>query len=149
VEKIIKDGVRQFVQEYNELCERVAQGRPFYPVLDKESARITGQNTFVDFVDGKYYYGHYERGVCSIAFVSDEKDEVMYYPIYAAINRLAWDYENAHRVHYADFQMEAKEGRITAFKIQIQYMKSINIDWAKRVEDELMQIASRDGFSIS
>ena len=149
MEKIIKDEVKQFIREYNELCERIAKGSNFYPVLDKESARITGQNTFIDFVEGKYHYGHYERGVCSIALVSDDKDEVMYYPVYAAINRLAWDYENAHRVRYADFQKEAREGRIVAFKIQIQYMKSINLDWAKRIEIELTQIAQRDGFSIS
>ena len=141
--------VHQFIEDYYDLCNPVAQGRYFYPLKDKESARMTGSDTFIDFVDGKYHFGYFERGVCSIEFVSEDKDKVMYYPVYAAISRLANDYEYANRVRYADFQKEATESRIVAFKTRIEYMKTINTVWAKKIEIELSVIAQCDGFSIT
>lgn len=141
--------VKQFLEQYHEYCERIAQGRHFYAALDKESARMTGDDAFIDFANGKYQYGYYQRGICSIEFESEEKDKVMYFPIYNATRSLAYDYEYANRARYADFQKEAREARIVAFKTWIQYMKSINTEWAKKLEIELTVIAQCDDFSIA
>ena len=140
--------VYAFIEQYIKYCQLVANGRAFYPLLTKEEARLSGSDSFVDWENGKYQYGGYERGKCEINFESSKLNESMYHAVYDATWKLASEYELAHRAKHQKLETEYRESRIVSFKIWVRYMKRINAQWGDRLESELTLIAHDDGFSL-
>ena len=123
---MIKSEILNFIEQYNSFCQIVAGNQPFRKLHTRLEANINSA-TFIDFKDGTYQYGGYERGSCFLTFESTDMNECMFYPVNDALFSLAFDFELKNRI-------ENQDSRIIAFKTWVDYMKQINLEWAKKVE---------------
>ena len=87
---------------------------------------------FIEFVDGVYIYGGYERGRRDEMFSAANAAEVMYYPVAFAAKSLAGDWESRNRIPNQDH-------RVRRFRKAVEYMGKVNPLWAERLHADLSQ----------
>ena len=119
----------KFVEEYKKLCDCFSDGRRC-PALLTNLEAYNQSGDFIEFVDGVYIYGGYERGKRTETCSSPHAAEVMYYPVSFAARMLAQDWEMRNRIPDQDF-------RIQFFRKAVEYMGKVNPLWAEKLRADL------------
>ena len=119
----------KFIEEYKRLCDCFSEGRPCPTLLTTLEADCQSLN-FIEFVNGVYILGGYERGRRGETCSSPNAAEVMYYAVEFATWKLAGEWERRHRIPNQD-------ARILRFRKEVEYMGKVNPLWAEKLRADL------------
>jgi hypothetical protein len=87
----------------------------------------------VEIKDGRYHYIITDRGNELAHKITDDEDEIMYWLVSDVVFGMACTYELENRIKGQSF-------RRLLFSKQIELMKKVNPNWAKRTEKEIEAI---------
>jgi transposase len=121
----------KFIEEYKKLCDCFSDGCPYSTLLTTFEANRQSLN-YIEFVNGVYIYGGYERGRRGERCSSPNMAEVMYYAVEFATWKLAGEWERRNRIPNQD-------ARILRFRKEVEYMGKVNPLWAEKLHADLSQ----------
>ena len=127
--KIPNEEESKFIEEYKRLCDCFSEGRRC-PALLTTLEAYNQSLSFIEFVNGVYIYGGYERGRRGETCSSPNAAEVMYYPVAFAAKSLAGDWESRNRIPNQDH-------RVRRFRKAVEYMGRVNPLWAEKLHADL------------
>lgn len=122
--------------EYNDLRQRIAPAKKEFRFLTE---RQDDGSPHVEIKDGQYHLITTERGLELSRRSTKEKDELLYWLISLDTFWMGVEFELQNRIEGQDF-------RRLLFARQIELLKRVDSDWAKRKGKEIELILAKHPF---
>lgn len=125
------------LDEFNDLCQKIKSSETKYSF---PTVRQDDGFEHLEIIGDEYHLVVTERGLELSRRKTKSKDEILYWLVSSFAWGLASKFELENRIENQDF-------RRLFFAKQIEYLKIVNEDWARRKQKEFDDILARHPFN--